>query len=500
MAGVDTTHGLYDSLEERWQRCRDCAEGEDAVKARGTDYLPKLDSHYAKADKYEEYKMRALFYNAVGRTIDGLSGAIFQKAPSVTIEDAIVKKQVADVTLTDEPLQLFALHVTREYLTTGRVGILVDMSTELSTTPRPYWVLYKAEDIVNWKFKNQGGDKELSLVVLKEHEEVQDPEDEFCIDIVVQYRVLRLGDNGVYTQQVYKEVKKEGNGPDVTYSATANVIVNTEEKEYVGGPVITPMRRGLPLNFIPFSLPWALNSPPLLDLVNVNLSHYRASADIKHGLHFTALPTPWVSGQGGDGGKPLSIGSGTAWSLEKDGRAGMLEFTGRGLGAIRVDMQEMQKQMATLGARLLEEAPHYAETALSVSMRHSSDYATLRMIAQVVEQQISYALKIHCWWLSTTSLVTEVKAEVELNKVFFDASVTADELRALLMALQASTISFKTFYERLSNTGWTREGIDSDEELVDIKADGDQFKPPEKQPQAPDPKSTKPGSKPVPKP
>lgn len=499
MAGVDTTHSQYDKLKERWERCRDAAEGEDAVKARGTRYLPALDSHkreqldFGKSSKYAEYLLRALYYNAVGRTITGLSGAIFQKAPSVDITGAPseVKEQIKDVTLTDQPIDMFALNVTREYLTTGRCGILVDMSTELATTPRPYWVLYEAENIVNWKFRNLGGDKELCFVVLQEQVEEQDEDDEFSIEAVTQYRVLRLSDDGIYTQQVYKEVNQSAG-----VSGLKRVGKVFEEQ-----PVTTPTRRGVPLDFIPFSLPWTLNEPPLLDLVAVNLSHYRGVADLKHGLHFTALPTPWVSGMLGESNKPLAIGSGAAWVLDKDGKAGMLEFTGQGLGAIRDDLEAMQRMMATLGARLLEEPPRYAETAMGVSMRHGSDYASLRMIAQVVEQQVSFALKIHCWWLSTETLVAAIKANVELNKVFFDQSVTADELRALLMALQSQAISFDTFYERLSNTGWTREGIDSAEELKAIDKDGDRFLPPEKPGlQIKDPKSKAPGSVPPPKP
>jgi hypothetical protein len=58
---------------------------------------------------------------------------------------------------------------------------------------------------------------------------------------------------------------------------------------------------------------------------------------------------------------------------------------------------------------------------------------------------------------------------VELNKIFYDQTITADELRALLLALQSNSISYKTFYMRLSNAGWMREGVDSDEELKDIE-------------------------------
>lgn len=494
MAGVDTQHVEYRALIDRWQRCRDTAEGEDAVKARGVKYLPPLDSHKKEVatlganSRYDEYKLRALFYNAVGRTITGLSGAIFQKAPSLDI-DSVMKEHAKDVTLTDMPADIFAMHATREYLTTGRFGILVDMSTELATSPRPYWVLYQAEDIVNWKFRNLGGDKELSLVVLKEVIEEQDDDDEFEIEPCIQYRVLRLSDDGIYTQQIYKEAE----------DSSETIPGVSTNKVYIGQEVTVPKRRGIPLNFIPFCLPHRVSPPPLLDLVSVNLSHYRGSADLKHGLHFTALPTPWVSGVT-DTNKPLSIGAGVAWALEKDGKAGMLEFTGQGLGAIREDLKEMQAMMATLGARLLEEPPRYAETATGVSMRHGSDYASLRMIAQIVEAQVSYALKIHTWWLSTTDLVMDIPASIELNKVFYDQSITADELRALLMALQDGGISFKTFYERLSNTGWTREGINAEEELAEITKDGERFKKEKPGLQQPDPKSTAPGSRPIPKP
>lgn len=479
MAGVATTHKTYEDLAPRWERCRDCASGTDAVKNKGVKYLPALDSHREKPLKYIPYVMRALFYNATARTIAGLAGGIFQKAPSVDAQSDVAKKHTKDITLTGEPIDQFALKVTKEYLIAGRYGILVDMATKEAVEPRPYWIGYAAEDIVNWRFAKMGGDQELTLVVLRETADELEPKDEFDVKVETQYRVLRLNLAGIYTQQVYRKLKQENGAVD-------------DNKYVASGPELMPMRRGMALDFIPFALPWAVNQPPLLDLVDVNLSHYRASADLKHGLHFTALPTPWVSGQDGSG--PLNIGSGTAWSLNKDGKAGMLEFTGHGLGALRQDMQDMQRMMATLGARLLEEAPHYAETALSVSMRHSSDYATLRTYAQIVEQQLSWALKVHVWWLGNEKLVSEVQSNVELNKIFFDQQVTADELRALLLALQGSSISYDSFYARLSSTGWMREGISAEEELAAIKKDGDMFKIEPKQP-PPGDKSTLPSEK-----
>jgi len=105
---VDTPHPSYVAMLPQWRRCRDAAAGSDAVKAAGDIYLPRLDSHKigvpgitssAATQKYEEYKLRALFFNATGRTVQGLTGAICQKAPKIEVPD-IAKEHMKDVTLT----------------------------------------------------------------------------------------------------------------------------------------------------------------------------------------------------------------------------------------------------------------------------------------------------------------------------------------------------------------------------------------------------------------
>ncbi len=78
---VDTASDTYEAFVTKWQRARDCYEGSDAVKEQGAGYLPPLASHGREPAKYEAYKQRALFYNATGRTVDGLAGLIFQKEP-----------------------------------------------------------------------------------------------------------------------------------------------------------------------------------------------------------------------------------------------------------------------------------------------------------------------------------------------------------------------------------------------------------------------------------
>ena len=88
-------------------------------------------------------------------------------------------------------------------------------------------------------------------------------------------------------------------------------------------------------------------------MIAVYLDHYWLNADFKHGVHFTALPTAWVSGF--DKTANLRIGSSTAWVTEQTGAtAGFLEFMGHGLNTFEKAMDCDERLMAVLGSRLLE--------------------------------------------------------------------------------------------------------------------------------------------------
>lgn len=432
----------YDSMLSRWTKCRDLYEGADAVKAKGTIYLPAVGSHKEDATKYAAYKARALFFNGMRRTVLGLGGAVFQKAPTIEVPES-VEDQIEDITLTGVSLNLFSLYTTREILITGRYGIFVDMAED-----RPYWTGYRAEEIIGWNTERRGGREVLTRVILSECLEIPDPKDPFTVILVERFRVLSLMEN-VYTQVLWH--KKEG--------------------EWVPDDEIIPSRRGQSLDFIPFVFLSAdgvsseIHRPPLEDVADVNISHYHSMADLEWGRHFVALPTPWVSGLTGNDQGPLTIGSGVAWQLDKDGRAGMLEFTGQGLGALEKADEQKRHMMAALGARLLEDQPAQAETARAVEIRHAGEHATLRTMTQVISQGLTIALKWHMWWIGTEVSPNDIDdAFITLNKDFINVKAPPEEVKTLLLLLQSDSISFETFYEGLQQGEWARPGVTVEEE------------------------------------
>jgi hypothetical protein len=468
---VTTQHAQYSAIQEDWGACRDAAAGSKAIKAQGERYLPKLSG--MSDDEYLAYKTRALWYGATGRTIQGMAGCIFRKPPMFEVPDALTP-DLKDITLTGMPLEDFSRTIIREVLEVGRFGVLVDMGRDVQpqdgrTVPRPYWVGYRAEQIINWATTHRDGDTVLSMVVLQETHATPDPDDPFTDKQETQYRVLWL-QAGQYRIDLYRKIQGQA-----------------ERETWAIAETITPMFRGQPLPYIPFQffnacdISPAVERPPLLDLADLNLSHYRNSADHEHGIHFTALPTPWVAGFPTD--TVLKIGSSVAWvSNDVNAKAGMLEYTGDGLGTLERSMDRKERLMAVLGARMLEEQKRAAESADSQRIRGAGEHSVLADMSRAVSSGITNALRWHAWWTGAD----QDAVTASLNQEFVEAAMGPAELAELLKAWQGGAIAHETLYHNLERGGLTRPDVPFEEEkvLIDQQAPA-QLPLPDSDPQEP---------------
>lgn len=438
-------HEEYKERAPQWKKCRDCIEGEDAVHEAGKSYLPMLTGQ--SADEYKAYVGRTPFYNATGRTIDGLVGMVFRKAPQVT-RPAALDDYIADMTLTGCSFNEYAEDKTREVLSVYRVGVLVEYprlaldSKDMTLAKfsemniRPYCTTYKAETIVNWRVARINNVMQPIMISLKE--EAIEYKDAFESEEIEQYRVLLI-ENGIYTQRIYRK-NKEG------------------EWDQFGGAII-PLMKGLPLNYIPFVFFGANNNgheldvPPLYDLVSLNISHYRTSADLEHGAHFTGLPTAVISGYQpatNDQGvvtEKFSIGSSTAWVFpQPDAKAFYLEFTGQGLDSLVNLKKEKEAAMAALGARMLAPEKQGVEAGNTVRMRHSGEGAVLSSIVNNVSAGMKRILEIMAEWSGVSGEIT-----VDINKDFIESTLTAQEILAYVQAWQAGALPKIELFHNLKN-------------------------------------------------
>ncbi len=233
-----------------------------------------------------------------------------------------------------------------------------------------------------------------------------------------------------------------------------------------------PLRLGKPLPLIPFVFHGPRNCQecvdklPLTDIIAVNLDHYRLNADYKHGLHFTALPTAWVSGF--DKSSVLRIGSSTAWVAETPGAtAGFLEFTGQGLTTFERAMDRDERLMAVLGSRMLEPQKRAVETADAIELRQSGENSVLSAISLSVSDSISHILRWVYWWNSTEELpeaIGDNQVLAQLNLDFSARGMSSEEITAIVSAWQAGAISQESMFELLRRGEVLPAGRTNDEE------------------------------------
>ncbi|BDU76287.1 DUF4055 domain-containing protein [Mesoterricola sediminis] len=406
--GISTRHPTFQAIVAKAGVVRDVVEGEDAVKAKKTKYLPKIGGQ--SEDEYDAYRNRAMFYGATGRTLEALSGAVCRKAATLHGPETWVKKYAEDVTGTGVSLNSMVGEMVRETLTTSMVGILVDHNGK-----RPYISSYVAENVIN--------SLPDGTIVLSETEWVPSPEDKYTLTQQTNYRELVPIPGGVQVN-LWK--------PDTSGKLTITletVLDRRGDTSVIQEP--------------PFVLA-QLPSLPLLPLANANLSHYRTSADLENGLHWGGIFTPWVAANLDGDKTTLKIGDSNAWILPQGSTVGMLEVTGAALSALETNKKAKEDLMAALGARLLVAQKKTAETEATARINAGGEGATLSMTVDTIETTLTKAARIMARWDGLSDSDVE-SIRVEINRDFVDARLSAQDIAAYLSLYTAGTIDLETF-------------------------------------------------------
>ena len=432
----ENKHKNYTKYNTFWKKCRDTVEGQEAVHTAGISYLPKLGGQTTV--EYNAYVLRALFFNATGRTLDALSGMLFRKSPQVTLPTP-AKEWEKNIDLAGLPLLSFTEKVAEEVISVGRCGVLVDMPTERSdiitaeeaskANMRPFASLYKAENILDWQSSVINGARILSYILLDEI--VEQAQENGSYKEIEQRRILDIDDTGYRVRLFRKD--------DSGWALVETIYPKSNNSNLSSIPFVF---------FNPQDVTQELTKPPLLDMVNVNLSHYRTSADLEHGSHYTALPTPVITGHEiTEGSNGLSIGSGEAWVISSpEAKAFYLEFKGDGLGTLQSLLASKENMMAVLGARILSADKKAAEAAETESIRRSGENSVLASMAGAISSGMTIVLEIMTEWAKISGDVS-----IQLNRDYLPAGMTSQQLTATVGAWQGGAISEKELFENLKN-------------------------------------------------
>lgn len=447
---VRNQHPEYKEMHDKWVRAQAVCGGQDAIYAGDKTYLPALTDQ--TETEYLNYKKRTPFYNASWRTVVGLQGMLFRKPPTVKSPDALTP-MLENITLTGTPLHILALEVSEECLKTGRVGLFCDFPQVSETATfadaiagnfQPSLNMYTALDIINWKTKTIKNKTILSMVVLQECKNI--PIDEFTDQEQLQYRVLDLvpiidsKGNSIeaYRVRVFKVSDEKANQPQ-------DILLEGPFFPRINGEFL----QEIPFQFIGVDdVNWKVDEPPLIDLFDMNLSHYRTSADYEHGCHFTGLPTPVISGYTPDSAvnQKFYIGSMTAWVFPNaQAKATYLEFTGQGLSSLLENLVRKEGYMAILGARMLEVQVRGVESANTAAIHRGGEQSMLSSVAQAISIGFTKALKMYTRFAG----LDDNDVDFQLNRDFFPVPMDALTITAIIAGWQNSAYSYDTMFGKL---------------------------------------------------
>ena len=395
MSDVTFQHPEYVKNLPLWEQVDDVCKGQKSVKDKKEVYLPRNNpqDHSQEAKGfYDSYLKRAVFYGVTGKTLGSLVGAAFAKDPNFKCPAELehLKRNANGAGLSLYQLSQSTLrHTLKHY----RSALYVDFpdvapsrnrAEEKAKQAYPMIHLLSAKVVINWDTITVGNQTKLNLVVIAESVSERG-KDGFSIETKQQYRVLRLEDAGlgefVYTIEIYTK---------------------SDQGIWTGqGRKIPTDYNGDVWSYIPFTFVGAVDNSaqiensPLLELADLNLAHYRDSADFQESVYYMGHPQYYASGMDWNWfdeaqKRGVYIGAKVMLPLPQGGTLGIAQAQPNTLS--REAMKDKWQQMKEMGARLVEKGSAN-KTATEADNDDAVQHSVLSLCVVNVNEAVNMALR-----------------------------------------------------------------------------------------------------------
>jgi hypothetical protein len=345
-----------------------------AAVTRGTNYLRDLSETYLPQepreddDAYQTRVDRSVLSPYTSRLIETAAGAILRKP--IHIEgDAYWLELSQNIDGLGSNINEYARRALVSSLTYGHSAILVDypaaigalnLAEERALGRRPYFVHVDAPQIWGWRKE----DVTNRLLQVRIHDYDVRPLNDFGEEQIEQMRVIYPGRYDLYTL-----------GHDVV-EFTASGGYSLSEIPLV--PIYSN-RRGL-----------LISQPPLLDIANLNITHYQRQADLIHALHIAAMPTLVLEGWDDTTGS-ATMGVNYAIAMQPGNKAYYVQSDATSFDAQMAELQSLEQQMSTLGVTKLFGQKFVAESAEAKRIDQAQSNSVLSIISQELESALNQA-------------------------------------------------------------------------------------------------------------
>lgn len=451
-AGVKTRHRDFTKAFSTWQKVRHAVSGDLVTYLRNVG-KNEPDPEYG-AQRQKEYEDGAICYNFTKRTLSGMVGAVMRKEPEQAIPEKL-EYLLENADGSGVGLWQQAQDTLGEIDSVGRGGLLVDapnvqaatMAEQNAGLLNPVLAYYTAENIINWRTERVGSVNRVVMVVLREEYEYQSGQDEFSYLTGEQYRVLDVIE-GKYRQRLFK------------FDQEGALLTGQADEVY-------PDTKGMQTGVIPFTFIGATNNDhaiddaPLLPLAELNIGHFRNSADNEESSFVVGQPTLFIAP-----GEQMSLqvfreanpngvkmGSRSGHNIGAGGNAFLVQAEANNLA--KENMRQKEEQAIQIGAQLI--TPSQQITAESARLQRGADTSVMATIAGNVSSAYTQALK----WAAAMVGAPEDGIEFKLNTDFFLQPMTAQDRAAWMAEINAGLLPAMAFYAALRRAGVT-EWSDAD--------------------------------------
>lgn len=438
---IDSKHPQYLAKCATWEKIEDVTRVKNLAR-----HLRVLNAHDLSPENTQrntDYQKHAVFYALAQQTASGMVGTAYRKWPTMAVPTEMEYLQTnADGGGVSIYQQSQA--VADDLIRKGRAGLAVSFPATEGQVSRADILSgrvvatihrFEPEQIINWRTETVGSQTRLSLVLLSQAVE-QVAADGYGVEYVQAIRELYL-DDGIYREREWRH--------------GLNGWTPVSES--------TPLdASGKPWGEIPFTFLGSENNdpsidmPPMLGICDLNIAHYRNSADYEDSVWYSGQAQPWMSGATVDFLSDLKaagvyIGGRNLLAVPEGGQFGYASADPNPM--VRQAMLDKVDMMVGLGARMITHGS-VAKTATQSMGERDIQHSVLSLIASNVSEAYTQALKWCARYMGAT--VTDDMAYT-VSQDFISPDATPQEIQALVAGYIQGAIPMPDYVARMQRIG-----------------------------------------------
>lgn len=395
----------------RWRKNRTFIAGEDAVKACGETYLPRIRADDG-VEHYKRHLANTSLYPAASKIALGIEGLIFRAPIQLSSDSARAQLLSRSITPRNHSLTELAKAFIREKLTTNFTGLLADHPAKEGFTGlnaenadrkgyRPRVALYRGESILEVTEGPVGLNHQLINVRLLENDGKR-------------VRQLLINDDGLYEQRVY-EKDENGQFDEDRFSSSVPTI------------------NGQPQHEIPFVLDTSEGgtcpSPAMIEsTVDLNLAHYRLSGLLANMTWMTSGPVVIITNftretYTGEDGRTYEkdpmwdFGPNGVIELKGDSQPHYFKFDPQNSELLIKQLETVKTDISTLGHSILAPEKAAPEAPETILLRRVAENATLAGFAGQASASLEKVLQPFARWIDDSPLTFTLNTDFQPNGI-----------------------------------------------------------------------------------